>query len=229
MLLQLIINALHLQGNALRFLFLVPAVLFVIVVLFLKCFPGAASFASALFAGAAYPAFLFLTAAVRPYSEQKEGALRLAMILEVLLLALAFWNSRVSLPRTVLAVTCVYMLSWLFFSKIPVSFTAMSDFLYLIVPCGAALFFGAGAAGGEEEEDPEMRKIRLQAEFELRNRERNRTEVNGVEVFSDPDGTVREARDRDGCYTRSGSGWKEVGGSRLSRREMEEKGLDRFT
>ena len=89
MLIQLLIDLFHPQGTALRILFLIPAVLFTVSVLFMKCFPGRASFACAVFSGAAYPVFLFLTDAVRPFSEQPEGALRLALVLEILLLALA--------------------------------------------------------------------------------------------------------------------------------------------
>ncbi len=229
MLIQLLINALQPQGTALRILFLAAAVLYTVSFLFLKCFPGGASFTCAVFSGAAYPVFLFLAGAVRPFSDQPEGALRLALILEILLLALAFWNSRVSLPKTVLSVLCTYFLSWLFFSKIPVSFTALSDFLYLVVPCAAVLFLGMGASGEEEEEDPDLKKLRLQAEFEIRNRYRNRTEVDGVEIYSDPDGTVREARDRYGMYTKAGDRWTDVYGKRLSRQEEERKGLDRFS
>ena len=228
MLLQLIINLLQPQGTALRILFLIPAVLFTVSFLFLKCFPGGPSFTCAVFSGAAYPVFLFLAGAVRPFSDQPEGALRLSLILEILLLALAFWNSRVSLPRTLLSVLCTYFLSWLFFSKVPVSFTALSDFLYLMVPCAAVLFLGMGASGEEEEEDPDLKRLRLQAEFEIRNRYRNRTEVNGVEIYSDPDGTVREARDRYGMYTRTRNGWADADGKRLSRQDEEYKGLDRY-
>lgn len=229
MLLQLIINVLQPQGNTLRFLFLIPTVLFTVSVLFLKCFPGHASFACAVFSGAAYPVFLFLSNAVHPFSDHQEGALRLAFILEILLLALSFWNTRVSLLSSLVSILCTYFLSWFFFSKIPVSFTAMSDFLYLIVPCAAVLFLGIGATDEEKEEDPAIKELRLQAEFDLRNRGRNRTEVNGVEIFSDPDGTVREARDQYGMYIRNQNGWADVYGNILSHQDEERKGLDRYS
>ena len=146
MLLQLIINILQLHGTALRVLFIVPAVLSVVAALFLKCFPGSGSYRCALLSGAVYPVFVFLTGAVHPYSDYQEGSLRLALILEILLLVLAFWYSRISLPQTILSLLCTYMLSWFFFSKIPVSFTAMSDFLYLVVPCVIFVVMGSGAA-----------------------------------------------------------------------------------
>ena len=153
MLLQLIINILQLHGTALRVLFIIPAVLSVAAALFLKCFPGSGSYRCALLSGAVYPVFVFLTGAVHPYSDYQEGSLRLALILEILLLVLAFWYSRTTLPKTILSLLCTYMLSWFFFTKIPVSFTAMSDFLYLIVPCAIFLIMGAGAAPDTLDDD----------------------------------------------------------------------------
>lgn len=146
MLLQFVINILQFHGTALRVLFIVPAVLFVAAVMLMKCYPGSGSYTCAVLAGAVYPVFVFLTGAVHPYSDNQEGSLRLVLILEILLLVLAFWYSRVSLPKTILALLCTYMLSWFFFSKIPVSFTAMSDFLFLIVPCVIFVVMGAGVA-----------------------------------------------------------------------------------
>ena len=231
MLLQMIINIFQPQGYALRIMFLVFAVLYTALILIRKCFPGAGSFMYAFFSGAVYPVFVFLIGAVHPFSDHPEGALRLALFLEIILLVLAFLNSRISLPGAVPAILCTYMLSWFFFAKVPVSFTAMSDFLYLIVPNAFVLIMGGGAAEEAEErkkESPEMKALRLQGEFETRNRNRNKIEVGGVEIYSDPDGTVREARDQYGYYTVSGFGWKNQDGHRLSHRQMEEKGLDRF-
>ncbi len=229
MLLQLIINVLQPQGNTLRILFLIPTILFTVSVLYLKCFPGHASFACAVFSGAAYPVFLFFSNAVHPFSDHQEGTLRLAFILEILLLALSFWNTRAPFLKSIVSILCTYFLSWFFFSKIPVSFTAMSDFLYLIVPCAAVLFLGIGAADEEKEEDPVLKELRLQAEFEIRNRGRNKTEVNGVEIYSDPDGTVREARDQYGMYIKGRDNWADIYGNRLSRQDEERKGLDRYS
>lgn len=142
MLLQFIINILHLSGNALRILYLVMTVLFLVTVIFPKAFPGKISFRWSVLSGAVYPVFLFLTNAVHPYLDQKEGALRLALLMEAVFLLLAFRYSRFILRRTfktLPAVMCVYVLSWFFFVKFPVSFTAMEDLLYLVVPIAAAM------------------------------------------------------------------------------------------
>ena len=161
MLLQLIINIIQLHGTALRIFFIVPAVLFLVSILFLKGFPSSGSYTYTVLAGAVYPVFVFLIGGVHPFSDHPEGSLRLALFLEILFLVMAFWTSRVALPRTILSVLCVYMLSWLFFSKIPVSFSAMSDFLFLIVPCAFVIIMGDGAApdtsgGSAKHEGPEL-------------------------------------------------------------------------
>ena len=72
MLLQLIINLLHLQGNVLRILYIVMTVFFLVTVLFPKAFPGKVAFRWAVLSGAVYPVFLFLINSVPPYSNQKE-------------------------------------------------------------------------------------------------------------------------------------------------------------
>lgn len=148
MLFQFIINILHLKGNVLRILYVIMTVIFLVTVMFPKAFPGKISFRWSVLSGAVYPVFLFLINSVHPYSDHKEGALRLALIMEIVFLVLAFRYSRFLLRRTaktVPVVMCAYVLSWFFFIKLPVSFTAMEDLLYLVVPIVIAMILAVAS------------------------------------------------------------------------------------